>query len=123
VLQQDLRISKIIGLRVLPLNTKTNLDHSRYVNAVRFAPNGEKYVTVGSDKKGFLYDGKTGDKLGELSAEGGHSGSIYCAAWTADSSKILTASVDKTCKLWDASGQLLQTFNFGKDVGTNNLAA
>jgi len=100
---------------------KTNLDHSRYVNCVRFAPNGEKYITVGSDKKGFLYDGKAGDKIGELSAKGAHGGSVYCAAWTADSSKILTASVDKTCKLWNAEGELITTFEFGKDVNDQQL--
>jgi len=100
---------------------KTNLEHTRYINCVRFAPDGSKYITVSSDKKGFFYDGKTGDKVGELSAEGAHSGSIYCASWLSDSQAVLTSSVDKTCKLWDHEGKLLQTFKFGNDMNDQQL--
>jgi WD40 repeat protein len=38
-------------------------DHTRYVNCVRISPDGNKMVSVGSDKKGFVYDGKTADKV------------------------------------------------------------
>ncbi len=41
-------------------------DHSRFVTCVRFSPDGSKMATVGLDKKGFIYDGKTGEKLAEL---------------------------------------------------------
>jgi len=62
--------------------------------------------------KGFVYDGKDGNLIGEL--EGGpsaHTAGIYGVAWSPDSKQIFTASADKTCKLWDAeSRKLLKTF-------------
>jgi len=75
-------------------------DHTRFVNCVRFSPNGELLVSVGSDKLGVVYDGKTGEKKGEWK---GHDGSIFSVSWSPDSTKILTASADKRCKIWDAS--------------------
>lgn len=43
---------------------------------------------MSSDRKGIVYDGKTGDKLGELSAEDGHKGSIYAVSWSPDSKQV-----------------------------------
>jgi hypothetical protein len=58
------------------------------VNCVRFSPNGSKFLTVGSDKKGFIFNGKTGEKLGDLSGEDGHKGSIYAACWSSDGEQV-----------------------------------
>ncbi|KAI9128290.1 hypothetical protein K1719_001283 [Acacia pycnantha] len=33
-------------------------DHSNSVNCVRFSPDGTKFITVSSDRKGNIYDGK-----------------------------------------------------------------
>eukprot|EP01111_Echinosteliopsis_oligospora_P015948 TRINITY_DN647_c0_g1_i1.p1 TRINITY_DN647_c0_g1~~TRINITY_DN647_c0_g1_i1.p1 ORF type:complete len:595 (-),score=176.23 TRINITY_DN647_c0_g1_i1:49-1833(-) len=89
---------------------KKHTDHTRFVNCVRFSPDGNKMLTVGADKKGFFYDGKTGDKIGELQGE--HALGIYGCAWSPDSKKVLTVSADKTAKIWDDTGKLLQTFTF-----------
>jgi WD40 repeat protein len=95
---------------------KAHKDHSRFVNSVRFSPDGNKVVSVGLDKKGIVYDGKTGDKLFEFAAEGAHTAGIYGASWSGDSTKILTVSADKTAKLWDAkSGALINTIKPGDD--------
>jgi WD40 repeat protein len=100
-----------------------HLNHTRYVNAVRFSPDGSKVITVGSDKKGFFYDGKEGSPAGELNANGAHGGSIFSVAWSPDSKKVLTASGDKTCKVWGDDGTLLQTFScFGNDVTSQQVA-
>eukprot|EP01113_Clastostelium_recurvatum_P019475 TRINITY_DN2296_c0_g1_i4.p1 TRINITY_DN2296_c0_g1~~TRINITY_DN2296_c0_g1_i4.p1 ORF type:complete len:628 (-),score=239.85 TRINITY_DN2296_c0_g1_i4:46-1854(-) len=97
-------------------------DHKRFVNAVRFSPDGLKVITVGQDKKGYILDGKTGEKILELSAEGEHGGGIYGVAWSPDSKQVLTASGDKTAKLWDANtGANLQTFPFGAGVESQQL--
>uniref|UniRef100_A0A2P2J6K6 Transducin family protein n=2 Tax=Rhizophora mucronata TaxID=61149 RepID=A0A2P2J6K6_RHIMU len=78
-------------------------NHSNFVNCVRFSPDGTKFITVSSDKKGMLYDGKTGDKIGELNSEDGHKGSIYAVSWSPDSKQVLTVSADKSAKVWDIS--------------------
>lgn len=88
-------------------------EHSRFVNCVRYAPDGNKALTVGADKKGFFYDGKTGEKVGALLAGGdAHGLGIYACSWSPDSKRVLTVSADKTAKIWDADGNLLQTFTF-----------
>lgn len=76
-------------------------EHSNFVNCVRFSPDGTKFISVSSDKKGIIYDGKTGEKMGELSMEDGHKGSIYAVSWSADSKQVLTVSADKTAKVWE----------------------
>jgi len=101
---------------------KSLADHTRYVNCVRISPDGAKMVTVGSDKKGFVYDGKTADKIGELSETNGHQGGIYGVAWSPDSKRILTVSADKTAKIWNMDNyQVEKTFTFGSDVNDQQL--
>lgn len=78
-------------------------DHSNFVNCVRFSPDGSKFISVSSDKKGIVYDAKTADKIGELSSEDGHKGSIYAVSWSPDSKQVLTVSADKSAKVWEIS--------------------
>ncbi|OMO88087.1 hypothetical protein COLO4_20464 [Corchorus olitorius] len=76
-------------------------EHSNFVNCIRFSPDGSKLISVGSDKKLIMYDAKTGETIGELSNEDGHTGSIYAVSWSDDSKHVLTVSADKTAKIWD----------------------
>ncbi|KAG6627591.1 actin-interacting protein 1-2 [Carya illinoinensis] len=78
-------------------------DHSNFANCVRFSPDGSKFITVSSDKKGIIYDGKSAEKIGELSSEDGHKGSIYAVSWSPDGKQVLTMSADKSAKIWDIS--------------------
>ncbi|XP_009757931.1 actin-interacting protein 1-2 [Nicotiana tabacum] len=78
-------------------------EHSNFVNCLRFSPDGSKLISVSSDKKGIIYDAKTGDIIGELSSEDGHQGSIYAVSWSPDSKQVLTVSADKSAKVWDIS--------------------
>jgi hypothetical protein len=55
--------------------SQTIRSHSKFVQDVRYAPSGDHFASVGSDAKVYVYDGKTGETLGEL-AEGAHKGSI-----------------------------------------------
>lgn len=56
-----------------PFKFKKSLkEHSKFINCVRFSPNGEKVASVGSDFKGFIYDAKEGNLIGELDAAGAH---------------------------------------------------
>nr|GMD38880.1 actin-interacting protein 1-2 [Ipomoea batatas] len=87
-----------------PFKFKQSLrHHSNFVNCLRFSPDGNKFISVSSDKKGILYDAKTGEKMGELSSEDGHQGSIYAVTWSPDSKQVLTVSADKFAKIWDIS--------------------
>jgi len=91
-------------------------EHNRFVNCVRFSPDGNKLLTVGSDKCGFFLDGKTGEVIGKLSADNGHSAGIYACSWSPDSKQVLTASADKTAKIWNAdTGECVKTFNVSEN--------
>jgi WD40 repeat protein len=103
---------------------KSYQEHSRFVTCVRFSPDGDKFLTVGTDKAGHLYDGKTGDYIGPLSTENGHTAGIYSASWSPDSKQFLTASADKTCKIWDAeSRKVVKTFTFEDVLENQQLGA
>ncbi|PKA54126.1 Notchless protein like [Apostasia shenzhenica] len=100
-------------------------DHSNFVNCVRYAPDGSKFITVSSDKKGLIFDGKSGDKIGELSAEDGHHGSIYAVSWSPNSKQVLTVSADKTAKVWDIMddgyGKLNRTLSCPSSGGVDDM--
>ncbi|XP_071372656.1 WD repeat-containing protein 1 isoform X2 [Centroberyx affinis] len=100
-----------------------NIDgHSRFVNCVRFSPDGNRFATAGADGQIILYDGKTGDKIGSLGGEKAHSGGVYAVSWSPDSSRLISASGDKTVKLWDVgAGTAVTTFNMGADVMDQQL--
>jgi WD40 repeat protein len=101
--------------------------HTAYVTCVRYDHKGAFYCTVGSDKAGFIFEGKDGKQVGTrkkrvqlwiwpyqrtllcyflvtqvgvLGPEGMHKGSVYSCSWSPDDSMILTTSADKTAKVW-----------------------
>ena len=74
-------------------------EHQKFVNCVRYSPDGAKFCSVGSDMKAFVYDTATSTKLGELK---GHKGTVNQCCWSPDGAKIATASADKTVMVWDA---------------------
>jgi len=45
--------------------------HTRFVQDVKYSPNGDYFASVGSDGKMFLYDGKEGSTVGEVEASRG----------------------------------------------------
>ncbi|KAJ2711071.1 WD40 repeat-like protein, partial [Coemansia spiralis] len=93
------RLAKVLG------------EHTGFVHDVKYAPSDEYFVTVGSDKKMFLYDGKTGELVRQIAAgcTEPHTGSIYAVAWSPDSKLLVTSSGDRTCKFWDVAADTLVT--------------
>src|SRR5262249_51954652 len=66
-----------------------------------FSPDGTRIVTVGGfrgahDAK--VWDARTGAELLTLQ---GHTGSVFCAAFSPDGEHIMTGSMDQTAKVWD----------------------
>ncbi|KAK5098520.1 WD40 repeat-like protein [Exophiala xenobiotica] len=93
-------------------------NHSNFVYSVAFSPDGAHLVSVGGDKKIFLYDGKTGEVKGEMADNtDGHNGSIFGVSWSKDSRSIVTCSGDRTVKIWDVeAGKVAHTWTFGETM-------
>jgi len=89
--------------------------HQRYIYGVAFSPDGSTLVSVGADRKIFLYDGKTGEVHKEI-GEGQHTGSIFGVSWSKDSKKFVTCSADQTVKIWDAeTGKVVHSWRMGEE--------
>ena len=96
-------------------NTSLRNQHERFVFGTAFNPDGSLLVSVGADKKIWLYDGKTGEPKGQV-GEGVHTGSIFAVSWANDSKRFVTASADQTVRIWDAeAAKPVQTWRLGDD--------
>lgn len=72
-------------------------------------------VSVGADRRIWLYDGKTGEVKKQI-GEGEHTGSIFGVSWSKDSKSFVTASADQTVRTWVAeSGKSTQKWRMGGD--------
>ena len=96
-------------------NTSLRGQHNRFIYGVAFSPDGLSLVSVGADKKIWLYDGKSGEVKGQI-GEGEHTGSIFGVSWAKDSKRFVTSSADQTVKLWDVeAGKAVQSWRMGEE--------
>lgn len=83
---------------------KSLKDHKRFAQCVRFSPDGKYFASCGSDGKVFLYEGESGDLVGEFKdskvGDSAHSSGILSLAWSSDSKQLATASMDQKVKVW-----------------------
>jgi len=100
--------------------------HTRYPNGVRYSPDGSRFASVGADSRIVIFDGSKGEVIIEADDKkaNAHKGAIYAFAWSPDNKQLLTASADKTAKIWDAETlEVVQTFTFGKDTMDQQVGA
>ena len=101
---------------------KTKQEHSRFVQAVRYSPDGKYFASAGFDGKVFLYDGNTSDLIGEIGSPA-HKGGVYGVAWKPDGTQLLTASGDKTCRLWNIeTKEMICEFPMGTSVDDQQVS-
>nr|XP_061788708.1 WD repeat-containing protein 1-like isoform X2 [Nerophis lumbriciformis] len=97
-------------------------DHTQFINCVRFSPDGSHFAMAGADGQIIVYDGGNGQRVSSLGGEKAHRGGIYALSWSSDSSQLISASGDKTVKLWDVgAGTAVTTFNMGSEVMDQQL--
>ncbi|ODM88027.1 Actin-interacting protein 1 [Orchesella cincta] len=100
----------------------TKTDHSGYVFVVKYSPNGELFASGGFDHKVFIYQAKDSQLIGQVGSPA-HTGGVYGVAFSPDSKQLLTASGDKTCKLWDVeTRQLIATFPMGNQIDDQQVS-
>jgi len=99
-------------------------DHGNFVNCIRYSPDGSIYISGSSDGKMFIYDGITSELKGELGAPKAHAGSVYSISFNKDGSKLLSASGDKTAKIWNIESKSVEAeCKFGTQVDDMQLAS
>jgi len=54
-------------------STKLQEQHNNYIYGTEFSPDGNALVSVGSDRKVWIYDGKTGEPQKQI-GDGEHTG-------------------------------------------------
>ncbi|KZO95341.1 WD40 repeat-like protein [Calocera viscosa TUFC12733] len=100
---------------------KTIKSHSRFVQDVRYAPSGDFFASAGADGRVFLYDGKEGELVAELT-EGAHASTVMACSWSADSKSLVTSSTDCTVKLWDVeTRKIVNTWTVGSDISSQQV--
>ncbi|WP_437305670.1 TIR domain-containing protein [Sorangium sp. So ce388] len=92
--------------------------HSGAVTACAVSPDGQRIVSASDHNTLKVWDLATGELLSTLEGdfeglstlEEGHSGGVTACAVSPDGQRIVSASYDRTLKVWDlASGKLLST--------------
>lgn len=102
------------------LAQQTNGEHSAAVTCARFAPNHGLIASVSGAAGVLLQDGKTGEKIRKIDTD--HKGTIYSVAWSPDSSRVATASADKSVRLWRVDdGTSVGTMSFGTALSSMQL--
>ncbi|KIK79322.1 hypothetical protein PAXRUDRAFT_36466 [Paxillus rubicundulus Ve08.2h10] len=95
---------------------RTIREHTKFVQDVKFSPDGEYFLSVGSDSKIVLHNGENGAKIADFTGSP-HKGSIMACSWSSGSDNFITSSMDNTIKLWDAGSEKhLTTWSLDKGV-------
>lgn len=103
-------------------------EHNNFAQCVRYNKAGTLFASCSSDGKIIIYDGNDGNKNGELVDESlkkqvAHNGGVFNICWSPDGSRLVSASGDKTVKIWNVSeNKLEKTVSFPNVVDHQQLA-
>ena len=81
----------------------------KFVSDIQCSPDGEKFVSVGFDKKVVIYNNKEGTILEQFDTsqvENGHKMAIISCAYI-DDNRLATCSIDRSVKIWDLTEKKL----------------
>ena len=81
----------------------------KFVSDIQCSPDGEKFVSVGFDKKVVIYNAKEGtilDQFDTSQVENGHKMAIISCAYI-DDNRLATCSIDRSVKIWDLNEKKL----------------
>ena len=81
----------------------------KFVSDIQCSPDGEKFVSVGFDKKVVIYKAKEGEILDQFDTskvENGHKMAIISCAYI-DDNRLATCSIDRSVKIWDLNEKKL----------------
>lgn len=89
-------------------NTTDQGDHTSWIHAVSWSPDGKHLASGSQDQSVRVWDSSSGSCIFELL---GHSGEVLCVCWSPDSNQLASGSVDRTVCVWDAAnGARLRVF-------------
>jgi WD40 repeat protein len=84
------------------------ISKNSYVHALVFTPDGREVISAGDDGRVRRWSVETGKEL-ETSFDAHPRVSMFSVALSADGKLLLTSSLDKTAKVWDAATNKLLT--------------
>ncbi|XP_076468215.1 WD repeat-containing protein 1-A-like [Babylonia areolata] len=91
--------------------TRTQNTHTTFVNVARYNAKGDVILSGGSDGKLVMYNGDMENPDETHFGSPAHKGGIYELCFSPDDSEVLTASGDKTAKIFDvATGKEMCVF-------------
>lgn len=98
----------------------TGHDHDKFIEAVRYAPDGSIYATVGLDGRVCTYDGQTGAYINTFQQPCG----ISSLAFSPNSKQILLALMNGSAVIIDAEkGETVETYKIGDEVYQQQMGA
>lgn len=95
--------------------------HTKFVNCIRYRPDGEVALSCSSDGTVRVLNGDTAEPVGDAIKE--HGGSVYAAAFSPDGSAFCTCSADGTVRGFDLTNPEAPAPTFSLTPGGTGPAA